>query len=132
MALHNAQNGRSMTELLQDIIADVQEIVRSEFRLAKAEVQEETAKVAHSGIPLIVGLLLGLYALGFLLLAVVHALSLVVDAWLAALIVAFGVAVISLILISVGRNRLKGVKVVPEKTIGTVKENVQWAKHQIR
>ena len=132
MALHNAQNGRSMTELLQDIIADIQEIVRSEFRLAKAEIQEETAKVARSGIPLIVGLLLGLYALGFILLAAVHALSIVVDAWLAALIVGFGVAVISLILISVGRNRLKGVKVVPEKTIGTMKENVQWAKHQIR
>jgi len=132
MALHNAQNGRSMTELLQDIVANIQEIVRSEFRLAKVEIQEETAKVARSGVPLIIGLVLGLYALGFLLLAAVHALSLVVDAWLGALIVGFGVAVISSILISIGRNRLKGVKVVPEKTIGTVKENVQWAKHQIR
>ncbi len=113
MAAQNAHNGRSMTEILQDIIADIQEIVRSEFRLAKAEVQEQAAKVARSGVPLIVGLLLGLYALGFLLLAMVHALSLVVDA-------------------NIGRNRLKGVKVVPEKTIGTVKENVQWARNQIR
>jgi len=132
MPPQNAPNGRSMAELLQNIIADVQEIVRSEFRLAKAEVQEETAKVARSGIPLLAGLLLGLYALGFILLAAVHALSTVVDAWLAALIVGFGVAVTSAILIGIGRNRLKGVKVVPEKTIGTVKENVQWAKHQIR
>jgi uncharacterized membrane protein YqjE len=132
MAAQNAHNGRSMTEILQDIIADIQEIVRSEFRLAKAEVQEQAAKVARSGVPLIVGLLLGLYALGFLLLAMVHALSLVVDAWLAALIVGFGVGVVSLILINIGRNRLKGVKVVPEKTIGTVKENVQWARNQIR
>jgi uncharacterized membrane protein YqjE len=131
MPPQHAQNGRSMTEILQDIIADIQEIVRSEFRLAKVEIQEETAKVARSGVPLIAGLLLGLYAFGFLLLAAVHALSLIVDAWLAALIVGFGVGVISLILISVGRNRLKVVK-VPEKTIGTVKENVQWAKHQIR
>jgi uncharacterized membrane protein YqjE len=131
MPPHRAQNGRSMTEILQDIIADIQEIVRSEFRLAKVEIQEEIAKVTRSGVPLIVGLILGLYGLGFLLLAAVHALSLIVDAWLAALIVGFGVGVISLILISVGRNRLKGVK-VPEKTIGTVKENVQWAKHQIR
>jgi uncharacterized membrane protein YqjE len=132
MPPQNAPNGRSIAEVLQNIIADVQEIVRSEFRLAKAEIQEETAKVARSGVPLIVGLLLGLYALGFILLAVVHALSIVVDAWLAALIVGFGVGVISLILTSVGRNRLKGVKVVPGKTIGTVKENMQWAKHQIR
>ena len=126
------QNGRSMGEILQDIIADVQEIVRSEFRLAKAEVQEETAKVARSGIPLIVGLLLGLYALGFILLAAVHALSIVVASWLGTLIVGFLVGVVSLILINVGRNRLKGVKVVPEKTIGTMKENVQWARNQIR
>jgi uncharacterized membrane protein YqjE len=132
MAAQNAHNGRSMAEILQDIIADIQEIVRSEFRLAKAEVQEETAKIARSGVPLIVGLLLGLYALGFLLLAMVHALSLVVDAWLAALIVGFVVGVVSLILINIGRNRLKGVKVIPEKTIGTVKENVQWARNQIR
>ena len=132
MAPQHGQNGRSMAELLQVIIADIQEIVRSEFRLAKAEVQEETSKVARSGVPLVIGLLLGLYALGFLLLAAVHALSIVVDAWLAALIVSFVVAVISAILISVGRNRLKGVKVVPEKTTRTMKENVQWAKHQIR
>jgi uncharacterized membrane protein YqjE len=132
MTPQHGQNGRSMAELLQVIIADIQEIVRSEFRLAKAEVQEETSKVARSGVPLVIGLLLGLYALGFLLLAAVHALSIVVDAWLAALIVSFVVAVISAILISVGRNRLKGVKVVPEKTTRTMKENVQWAKHQIR
>jgi hypothetical protein len=75
---------------------------------------------------------LGLYGLGFLLLAAVHGLALVVDAWLAALIVGVAVLVISLALVSVGRKRLKQVKVVPEKTIGTVKENVQWAKNQIR
>jgi hypothetical protein len=55
-----------------------------------------------------------------------------VDAWLAALIVGFVLLVISMILVSVGRKRFKQVKVVPEKTVGTMKENVQWAKHQIR
>ena len=132
MPPQRVQNGRSMGEIVQSIIADVQEIVRSEFRLVKAEVQEETAKVARSGTPLIVGLLLGLYALGFVLLAAVHALSIVIAAWLAALIVGFAVGAVSLILINMGRNRLKGVKVVPEKTIGSMRENVQWARNQIR
>jgi uncharacterized membrane protein YqjE len=125
-------NGRTMSEVLQDIVANIQEIVRSEFRLAKVEIHEETTKAVRSSIPLVIGVLLSLYALGFILLAVVHALSLVVDAWLAALIVGFGVLVISMILVSVGRKRFKQVKVVPEKTVVTVKENVQWAKHQIR
>ena len=125
-------NGRSMSEVLQDIVANIQEIVRSEFRLAKVEIHEETTKAVRSSIPLVIGVLLSLYALGFILLAVVHALSMVVDAWLAALIVGAGVLVISMILVSVGRTRFKQVKVVPEKTVVTVKENVQWAKHQIR
>ena len=125
-------NGRTMSEVLQDIVANVQEIVRSEFRLAKVEIHEETTKAVRCSISLAMGVLLSLYALGFILLAVVHALSLVVDAWLAALIVGFGVLVISMILVSVGRKRFKQVKVLPEKTVVTVKENVQWAKHQIR
>jgi uncharacterized membrane protein YqjE len=136
MAVHNTgqygSNGRTMGEVLQDIVANIQEIVRSEFRLAKVEVQEETAKAVHSSIPVVIGVLLALYALGFILLAAVHALTLVVDAWLAALIVGFVLLVISMILVSVGRKRFKQVKVVPEKTVGSMKENVQWAKHQIR
>ncbi|HEY4817647.1 MAG TPA: phage holin family protein [Candidatus Acidoferrum sp.] len=132
MAQQNLQNGRSMAEVLQDIVANIQEIFRSEFRLAKAEIHEETTKIARSSIPLGVGVLLALYAFGFILLAAVHALGTVVDAWLAALIVGVTVLVISMILVSIGRKRLKEVKVVPEKTIGTVKENVQWARHQIR
>jgi len=125
-------NGRTMSEVLQDIVANIQEIVRSEFRLAKVEIHEETTKAVRSSIPLVIGVLLSLYALGFILLAVVHALSMVVDAWLATLIVGAAVLVISMILVSVGRKRFKQVKVVPEKTVVTVKENVQWAKHQIR
>jgi len=85
----------------------------------------------RSSIPLVIGVLLSLYALGFILLAVVHALSTMVNAWLAALIVGVGVLIISMILVNVGRKRFRQVKVVLEKTVETVKENVQWAKHQI-
>lgn len=132
MAVPPMQNGRSMAEVLQDIVANIQEIFRSEFRLAKVEIQQQTAVASRSAIPLIIGVLLGLYALGFLLLAAVHALSIVVDPWLASLIVGAAVLAISLVLISVGKNRLKQLKVVPEKTVETVKENMQWAKQQIR
>jgi uncharacterized membrane protein YqjE len=132
MAVQNMQNGRSMGEVLRDIVGNIQDIFRSEFLLAKAEIQEETAKAVRTGIPLVIGGLLSLYALGFILLAIVHGLSTVMETWLAALIVGVGVLVVSMALIAAGRKRLKQVKVVPEKTIETVKENVQWAKSQIR
>jgi uncharacterized membrane protein YqjE len=132
MAVPSTPNGRSMAEVLQDIVGNIQDIFRSEFRLAKAEIQEETAKAVHSGIPLAIGGLLSLYALGFILLAIVHGLSTVMEPWLASLIVGIAVLVVSMALIAAGRKRLKQVRVVPEKTIETVKENVQWAKSQIR
>ena len=125
-------NGRSMSAVLQDIVANIQEIFRSEFRLAKLEIGEETAKLVKSSIPLGIGILASLYAIGFLLLAAVHALSLVVDPWLASLIVGAAVLLIAVICINVGRSRLKQVKVVPEKTVHSVRENVQWAREQTR
>jgi uncharacterized membrane protein YqjE len=130
MALQNAQNNRSMTEVLQDIVANIQEIVRSEFRLAKTEISEQASKAAKSSAPLGGGIVLALYALGFILLSIVYALEIVVAAWLAALIVGVAVAVVAAILVSVGSKRLKQVR-MPEKTIVSVKENVQWAKNQI-
>src|ERR1700731_4437455 len=130
MALQNMQNNRSVTEVLQDIVANVQEIVRSEFKLARTEIGEQATRAAKSSAPLGSGVVLGLYALGFILLAIVYALEMVVAAWLAALIVGAAVAVVAAILVSVGRKRLKQVR-MPEKTIVSVKENVQWAKNQI-
>jgi Putative Actinobacterial Holin-X, holin superfamily III len=126
------QTERSFAELFQDILANVQEIIRSEFRLAKAEVREEAVKARQSVSMLGAGVFIGLYALGFLLLAAVYGLETVVPSWLAALIVGAAIAVAATVLLSIGRNRLKQVHPVPEKTVATLKENVQWAKHQVR
>jgi tetrahydromethanopterin S-methyltransferase subunit C len=126
------QTERSFAELFQDIVVNVQEIIRSEFRLAKAEVREEADKARKSVSMLGAGMVIGLYALGFLLLAAVYGLETVVPSWLAALIVGAAVAIVATVLLNMGRNRIKQVHPVPEKTVATLKENVQWAKHQVR
>jgi hypothetical protein len=78
------------------------------------------------------GLILAIYAVGILLLAIVYALSTVVAPWLAALIVGVVVLALSGAFITTGTKKLKEVRAVPEKTIESVKENLQWAKHQIK
>ena len=125
------QNHRSVAEVLQDIFGNVQELIRSEFRLAKAETREEVAKVAKFSVILGAGLVLVVYAVGFLLLTIMYALETTLVPWLAALIVAVGVMMIAMVAVSIGRKRMKQVH-MPEKTIETMKENVQWAKQQIR
>jgi putative superfamily III holin-X len=123
---------RSVSDVLQDIFGNLQDIVRSEVQLAKAEFKTEAGKVAKAGKPLIAGAVLSLYAGGLLLLALVHGLSLVLQPWIAALSVGALVSVLAAILISMGRARLRIVNRKPEKTIQTVKENVQWLKDQTR
>jgi uncharacterized membrane protein YqjE len=126
------QNGRSVPQVLQDIVGNIQEIIRSEFRLAKAEVREEASEAAPPLKMIVVGAGLGLYALGFLLFTVVMGLATVVATWLAALIVGAVLGLIALVLIATASKRLKQVNTVPERTIETMKENVQWAKNQIK
>lgn len=120
---------RSVPELLQAIIGNLQEIIRSEFRLAKTELKEEAAKAAKPAATFGAGLVLGLYGFGFLVLASVYALSAVMPAWLAAFLVGVVLAVVAAALLTSSGKKLKRVDPTPDKTIQTLEENVQWAKH---
>jgi hypothetical protein len=123
---------RPVSEVLTDIVGNVQEIVRSEMQLAKAEVKAEVINVAHSGTLLAGGAALGFYAVGLLLLTAVLLLSRAMEAWLAALIVFAVVACAAAMLIASGRGRWKKLQPAPEKTIESMKENVSWVKAQIK
>jgi hypothetical protein len=126
------QGERSFSDVFQDIIGNVQNIIRSEIQLAKTEVKEETSKAAKASAVIAIGAVLGLYSIGFLLLTLVRGLENVTAPWLATLIVAVLVGVVAFTAISVGRTRMKQVHPTPDKTIQTVKENVEWAKDQTR
>jgi len=123
---------RSMGEILKDIISNIQEIVRGEVRLAKQEVKTEAAKAWNSARMLMVGWILALFAAGYVLLGIVYALALAIPAWAAAGGVGIALAIAAAASISAGLHRLKLVHPAPEKTIETIKENVQWMKNQAR
>jgi uncharacterized membrane protein YqjE len=126
------QNGRSVPEVLQNIVGNIQEIIRSEFSLAKIEIKQEASQAKAPVIMGFIGGALGLYALGFLLFTAVLGMATVMPIWIAALIVGAALAVVSIALLSAASKRLKQVHKVPERTIESLKENVQWAKEQIK
>lgn len=120
----------SLSELASGVVHNLQNIVRSEVQLAKVELKEE-AKVAGKGVAMLAaGALIGFYALGLFLLTAVWALATQVDRWLAALIVAVIVTVIAGILAMVGKKKLDEFSPVPEETVQSVKEDVEWVKQQ--
>jgi uncharacterized membrane protein YqjE len=126
------QMQRSVPEVLQDIVGNLQGIIRAEFRLAKTEITEEAAKAAKPGAMYATGLALGFYGVGFLLLAAVYGLSTVMSGWLAALIVGGVVAIVGAGVVSSSAKKLKRLNLTPEKTMRSLEENVQWAKERIK
>ena len=76
---------------------------------------------------------IGLAALGALTACFILALDTIMPAWLAALIVAVVYGIVAFVLVKQGQARIKrATPPVPEQTIETVKEDVEWAKTQMR
>jgi hypothetical protein len=123
---------RTLPELLQRIAGNIEEIIRSEFQLAKTEIKEEASKASKPAALIGAGAVLVLYAGGFVLLAIVYALGTIMASWLAALIVGAALAVFGMAFISTAKNKLKQVNAVPKRTAETLREDVEWAKKQIR
>ena len=123
---------RSMGTVVSDIVGDLQQIVRAEVRLAKVEVREEIGKAQRGAMFLAAGGIFLTLALGLMLLAAVYGLATIWPAWAAALAVAAGTALVGGVLAMSGKGQIGSVDLTPDKTVETVKENLQWAKTRTR
>jgi uncharacterized membrane protein YqjE len=124
---------RSLPELLKQLSQETTQLVHQELELAKAELQQK-GKQAGAGAGMFGGAgALGLAALGALTACFILALNAIMPAWLAALLVAVVYGIIAFVLVKQGQARIKrATPPVPEQTIETVKEDVEWAKTQKR
>jgi uncharacterized membrane protein YqjE len=118
---------RGTGELVRELSAQASRLVRQEVELAKAEMTEK-GKKAGIGVGMLGGAAVAcLLMLGSLTACLIVALAL--SAWAAALVVTALWGVIAGVLVLQGRARLEEMgKPVPEKTVETVKEDVQWLK----
>ena len=123
----------SFGKLLADLSADTSTLVRQEIELARVELTEK-AKTAGKGIGMLGGAaVVALAMLGALTAFLIVLLDLWMPLWLAALIVTVLWAIVAAVLASRGRKQLKAATPPkPEQTIETVKEDVQWAKTQMK
>ncbi len=112
-----------ISAIVQEILADMRDLVQDEFRLARGEMRESVSKSINASLVAAIGGSLAFLGVAYLLLAAVFALASVVAPWLAALIVGAVVLVVGGILLIVGRNRLKEVRFVPESTIESLRED---------
>jgi nitrate/nitrite transporter NarK len=115
-------------ELASEVAKDLSTLVRQEIALAKTELAQE-AKTAGQAAGALGGAgFAGYFVLVFASLAAMWALGSVMPLGWAALIVAGVWAVVAAVLAVLGRGKLKAFSPKPERTVETVKEDVQWLK----
>lgn len=126
---HGAPESQTLGALVHQLSQQIPDLVRSEIRLAQAEVAQK-GKRAGVGIGMFsVAGLLAFLGLGTLVATAVLGLANVVDAWLAALIVALvllaGAAVAGL----AGKNKVaEATPAAPEKAIRGIKDDIATVK----
>ena len=124
---------RPIGELLRQLSQETTTLVRQELELAKAEVREKGRK-AGPGIGMVGAAgVAGLLALGALTAFLILALDGAMPNWAAALMVAVLYGAIAAVLYFLGREKVKEAgPPVPEQTVDSVKEDVEWAKTQAK
>lgn len=119
----------STAELVKELSREVSQLVRQEMALAKAEVAEK-GKQAGVGAGMLSGAaVLALAAVGGSMACFILLLDRVMPSWLAALIVTVVYGAGAVVLALRGKERLGAAgPPTPERTIDSVKEDIEWAK----
>ena len=119
---------RSVSDVFQDILRNLQEMVRSEIRLAKVEIRGEVKQAVSSSVWIAAGGVAATSAWIFMLWTLAYALAARMSMWAATLIVALVMAAAAAGLIMSGIRRAKRIHPIPERTVESVKENLEWMK----
>ena len=127
-----AHESRSIGDLLRDLASDSAHLIRQELTLARTEAQEKVYQTTNAMTALIAGALLAFAALIVLLDALVYGLTDAgLERWLAALIVGGVVAAIGFLLVRKGQHELSATRLVPERTMASVRKDVNMVKEQV-
>lgn len=127
----NPDEEQTLGQLVASASKDVSAIVRGEIDLAKAEMRTAASSAGKGAGMLGAAGVLALYGLGFLLTAAGWGLVAAgLSEWLAFLVVAVVLLVITGILALVGRKALMKAKLKPEHAIESTQKTIAALKHE--
>ena len=111
---------------------DLRYLVQKEAELARAEFQEAVSRVIQSAISAVVAVVFVNLMLIFAFVTVMFGLDTVFELWLAALITTGIIFVVALAAFLFAYARMKAVSFTPERTLKSLREDVEWAKTQMQ
>lgn len=120
---------RPIGVLLRELGDEIAMLVRSEIALAKVELIEKLKPARASAGMFGATALFGLGAFGALTTFLIALISLELQVWASALIVAVLYAIVAYVLVQMGKKKLQeAAPLAPEQTAQSVKEDIEWVK----
>jgi hypothetical protein len=121
-----AEDERSLSELSRDLANQTSALAQKEIELAKAELTMKGKRLGIGVGAFGVSGLIAMYAVGALTAAAILALAIVLDAWLAALVVGLIYAAVAGVLALAGKQKVEqATPPVPEEAIESTKADVK-------
>jgi uncharacterized membrane protein YqjE len=124
-------SSESIGSIISGLLKDLQDMVRGEIALARAEVKEDVSVVGKSVASLAMVAIFGLTGFIFLMLGATYLLNIYMRMWIAATLVAVVLLLVAAMLGMSGKKKLSAANLKPQQTIDSMKENQEWAKQQI-
>ncbi len=129
---HGPPQERSLGQLFGDLTGDMSELFRKEVELARVEVKQEVGRAGKAVVPAAGAAGAAVLAVLMLSFALAWGLAAIMPTGFAFLVVGVLYGIAAAVLFPMAKTRLQAVSPVPEQTIETLKEDVQWAKNQIK
>ena len=111
---------RSIAELLSDLARESLLLLRQEFSLFRAEINDKLSQLANGAAAIAIGALVAFSGWLVLLSAAVLGLGLVTPLWAAALIVGVVVLATGALLAYLGKRRLQRLDIAPHRTLDSL------------
>lgn len=126
------EHHESLPNLVRGLAHDVSTLFTKEASLARAEIREAVSDVKKGATSLIAGA--GLAVAGFLivLMSAVYGLGLVVELWLAALIVGISALLIGFGLIKGAQKKMEPSAFKPERTMDSMRKDREATREAVR
>lgn len=119
------------SELFRRLLTDVRLIFGRQAQLAKLELEDKGSRLRTAGVEIAAAVVVAVFGVGVLIAAAVLALTIVLPAWAAALIVGAVLVAVAAVLFLLGRARLRSLgSLAPTETIEAAREDVAWIRRE--
>jgi hypothetical protein len=122
---------RPVAALLSDLANETRTLLRQEIALFMAELHEKFGRLGQGAVAVAAGGLIAFSGWLALIAAAVLGLGKVVSPWLAALIVGLVMLALGVGLLFFGKSRINADKLVPRRTLNSLREDEAWIRGQV-